>query len=1226
MAEEILLENTEKKEERVWTPMQARAIAERKKTLLVSAGAGSGKTAVLTERILTSILDKNDPVDIQDMLIVTYTRLAAGELRDRIGKEIKDRLEEDPGNTRLEAQLRMLPGARICTIDAFCSELVRQYPERLGLTPAFRVPDSAEAELVAEQLLDGMLSEMYEGRLPEVASPAEIAEACDALTDNGRQADLSVILRMLYSTTRNAYEGVEAIAPLVEEYDPERFVGVERTGLGGYAIERLREMCGHYRSVYRSMLCEMEGLGGAKVQKIRAMLAEDIDFLDRVITACDGSYDELRELIRNRKQPSSVSNTDPSLPPTTHVRAEFKKRLEKMDKDFFFAESGHWRIVYRDLYRILSTLMRVLRHFDRLYRQEKIRIGIADFADLERYAYELLWQDGELTDIARLQRETYRAVYIDEYQDVNSLQDKIFRAITSPSAGFMVGDIKQSIYKFRSAAADIFAAMKREYPEISSSEGSEVATIYMSDNFRCDAGVIDFVNSVFDKIFYHLRKCIEYVPEDRLVSAKYRSRPECEPPYRRPELCLINLAPLNDRNKSLGQGRVNPDKATATLVAEKIAELLESGRLNDGRPIKPEHIAIIIRKARGRAEIYRDALAEKDIPAVLAERTQFFTNPTILLALSLLNSIDNPSKDIYLAALMLSPLYKFTPDELSAMRAEGGFTLYASLLRYVEKHPEFEKGVKFAEDIARYRLLAEGTPTDVLLIRLYHETGLLSLGAREGSKDQLMRLYESARSFEHSSFKGLYNFINYINSITARNNSMDKREAPKAEAEVSIITAHGSKGLEFPVVFFVSPEQGIGGGGGEMPTRFEYVEHFGIGLPTRTEGGLALVRNSTRPIIKEYSRRAEVEEMSRVLYVILTRARERLYIVGTSSKDTEKLLEESAIDREYLSDYSVYELTSPLKMLLASRDIDVIPPAAFVERLPEALSPDCEGETLSLLENGGKLDTGSTQCREYTPLDVEKLKQRFTFEYPREYMTELPEKMAVSVLYPRVLDGLEDDGIEKERAALRFPGLNVLPEFMGGEESDSSAKRGISTHLFMQFFDIESLINNGLEFELHRLEALGFLSAKDVERIFLGELELFIKSDLLALMRGGVRLYRELRFNVKLPAEMFTETEEGRTKYAGEEILVQGVIDCIIEDEDGALHLVDYKTDRLTRAEEKSYELTRKKMNDAHSEQLSYYSEAIYRMFGRRPVTVQVYSTVLGRLVDIDTSVSFDKK
>ncbi len=1211
----------EAKRTREWTPMQARAIAEREKTLLVSAGAGSGKTAVLTERILTSILDKNDPIDIQDMLIVTYTRLAAGELRERIGKEIKNRLMSDPGNTRLDTQLRMLPGARICTIDAFCADLVRQHSERIGLTPSFRVPDNAEVELVAEQLLDGMLGEMYEGRLSEIATADEIAEVCDALTDNGRQSDLSIILRMLYATTRNAYEGVEAIGKLVEEYNPENFSGVEKTKLGGYAMLRLRELCEHYRNVYQSMLLELDNDPTPKALKLVAMLNDDIKYLGRVIDATHKGYDEARELIHNVKLPNSVSNTDPSLPPTTYVRGEFKKKLIAMDKDFFFAESGHWKTVYSDLYRILSTLMRVLRCFDKMYRQEKLRIGICDFADLERYAYELLWDGDRLTDIAELQRECYRAVYIDEYQDVNSLQDRIFRAITQTGCGFMVGDIKQSIYKFRSAAADIFADMKRTYPEIDRSEGSDYATIYMSENFRCDRGIIDFVNEVFDRIFHHLRECIGYVPEDRLVCAKYKSEPDKEPPYLKPELCLINLSSLNERNKEMGLGKVNADRATAVLVAEKIAELIENGRLNDGSPIEPQHIAIIIRKARGRAEIYRDALAEKDIPAVLSERTQFFTDPIILLALSLLNCIDNPSKDIYLAALMLSPLYKFTPDEISLIKAEGGYTLYSSLLRYVDSHPEYERGVKFVEDIAKYRLIAEGSATDVLLMRLYHETGLLSLGAKEGSKDQLMRLYEAARSFEHSSFKGLYNFINYLNSITSRNNSMDKREAPKAEQEVSILTAHGSKGLEFPIVFFVGPEQTTGGGRGEMYTRFEYVEHFGIGMPTRTDGGLALVKNSTRAIIKNYAKRAEIEEMSRVLYVILTRARERLYIVGTSSKDTEELLEESAIEREYLSDFSIYELNSPLRMLLASQNMRVLSSDEFVENLPLELSPDHDLAAALLLEEGEKLDTYPPNCPEYTQSDIEELKKRFAFVYPREHMTQLPEKMAVSVLYPSALDGVDNEETEKESRKLYFPGTGVLPEFLGGEESDSSAKRGISTHLFMQFFDVDALNTYGLDFELSRLRAQGFLSDKDMKRIRREELDLFTKSDLLSLMSGGVRLYREMRFNVRLPATMFTESEEGRAIYEGEEILVQGVIDCIIEDEDGALHLVDYKTDRLTRAQMADPDLAKERMNELHGEQLNYYSEAILRMFGRRPVTVQVYSTVLGRLVDIDASV-----
>ncbi len=1198
-----------------WTKTQLKAIETTDRTLLISAGAGSGKTTVLIERILRSIL-REDPVGVDEMLVVTYTRAAAQELRDRLGEEIKNALKNNPENEFLQRQLYLLPGARICTIDSYCADLVKRNAERVGVSPVFRVPDEAEVELLAENLLDGMFADMYEGRLTEVATPEQISDLCDALTDNGRQKDLSVILRHIYSSTKNADLGVEMITPLVEEYNPERFTSVEDTRLGGYVLRQLREFCTHYQRVFSSVNAELESKEKKKVAKIQNMILADLEFVNSVLLAIDSGYDATRALVYGYKVPNSVSNTDETLPPTTVLRSNYKDRFNYLANKFFFATSEHWKRVYADIYPLLSTLLRVLKKFDELYRREKARLSVCEYSDLERYAYECLYDGEKLSDVAIAEREGLSRVFIDEYQDVNLLQDKIFRAITPDGCGFMVGDIKQSIYRFRSAAADIFANMKRTYPEIDSAKSGENAAIYMSQNFRCDRGVIDYVNEIFDRVFYHLRDSIGYITEDRLICSKYDSSPESEPPYKKPEMCLINMTALNAHYKEMGWGRVKNEEAEALLVAQKINEMIESGK-EGGEVYSPGDFAIIMRKAKNRAEVYKKALDAYGIPSALVEQTAFFNEPVVMLAICLLNVVDNPSKDIYLTGVMLSPLYEFTPDELSFIKAEGGDTLYTSLIRYVKKNPDFTKGVEFVKSIAKYRLLAEGTAADRLLMRLYHETGLLSLGAREGTKEHLLRLYECARTYEHSSFKGLFNFINYLNSISSRNNSLDKREAPKGENEVKIVTVHASKGLQYRVVFFVGIEDSISATSYGSSQRFRYAENFGIGMLTRTEGGLALVKNSTREIIDDYTKRCELEELSRIVYVALTRAKESLYLVGAKA-NLEKELKSLEVEREYLSDYSIYEQVSPLYMLLCSRVWRVYSPSEFLNTLPPALAYEGEEEIEKTVEKSEKIDTGVTAVDEIDLDMVELCKERFTFEYPFSHLTVMPEKTAVSVLSPRMLDELEEGDSGVLSGGFSMPPLGVLPEFMGGTESDASAKRGIATHWFMQFFDIEKLKTNGLESELERLLQMGYITATDIERIRMEELERFICSDLFLLMQGNVKLYREMRFNVNLPCELFANEEEYKEKYRGREILVQGVIDCIIEDEDGTLHLIDYKTDRLSESQIRDIEKARDKLTKAHRTQLRFYSEAILRIFGVRPSTVQVYSTVLGRLVDID--------
>lgn len=1228
---------------KTWNAMQQLAIDTRDKTLLVSAAAGSGKTATLTERIIRSITDVNSPIGIDEMLIVTFTRLAAGELRERIGKAIKAELEKNPNNPHLERQLHLLPSAKICTIDSFCADILRANADRVGISPAFRIPDEAECALIMENILNGMFAEIYAGGMGDVATPEALASLAECLTDTGTESDLATVIAAIRETTVSTLDGADSLLPLVEEYNPNNFTRVEATRFGAYIMSRLRELCEHYEKHLSDAESEIAALGNPSHKNLLDMLAGDLGYV-RKLAAQDG-YTAAREVISNIPLGNAVSNTDKTLPKTTMLHAALKKDLSAIAKKFFLHTEEEWRTAYAGLYREIGTLYRLIKRFDELFLAEKMRRCICEFSDIERYTYECMWQNGERTDVAISQSKLYLQIYIDEYQDVNSLQDAIFEAISTPTNRFMVGDIKQSIYRFRSANPDIFARMKKTFPEISVAGSSPTAAIFMSDNYRCDRGIIDFTNLVFDRIFGIIGDSIGYVKQDRLECSKYKSSPESEPPYLAPEICLIDSSALKKKNAE------NPDWDEKMLapyaVAQKIRELIDSGaKKNDGKPIGAGDIAIIMRTAKGRIGKYKAALDEYGIPAAVADDTRFFLTAEALLALCLLNSIDNPNRDIYLAGLMLSPLYSFTEDEMAFIKRAGGSTLYESLKRFCEDNPSFEKGKAFLEKLSHYRLLSEGTPTDALILRLYHETGLFALAAKNGTKDRLLRLYEYARTFEAGSFNGLYNFISYLNNIIERKNSLDKREAPTDPDAVKIITSHASKGLEFPVVFYVGGEDALGGGGSAK--RFEYAEGFGIGLFLRSPSGVTLVRNATKNVISDYAERAELEEEARILYVTLTRARERLYVVAPAGKKMADFDKEIEYSRDYLDSYSIHSEKSMLRLILASTKRPPMEPSEFLATVPAPLSFDDDMSTIvdnseskNKSEAPVKLDTGEDKAfvaptkdraGEIKVHDLYRegqlkslLDERFAYKYPRLHLTELPEKMSVSVLYPELLDGTDEgvimlDGEDVERrdeANLRFGGLGILPDFMTGREKDSSAKRGIATHLLFQFCDLERLASEGAEAELNHLVAERFISERDARRVRLDEVEAFRHSRLFEDMRNARKLYREFRFNVRLPAEMFAQTDEARKLYRGESVLVQGVIDCLYEDSLGEYHLIDYKTDRLTKAELNDKEAARAKMHKAHSRQLAYYGEAVKRIFGKEPVTREVYSLHLGDTLSV---------
>ena len=1227
---------------RTWTERQTDAMNTRDRTLLVSAAAGSGKTATLTERIIRSILDEDDPININEMLIVTFTKAATGELRDRISGAIKSALAASGADPRLEAQLHLLPSAKISTIDSFCSAILKNNCERVGVDPGYRILDPAEAELLAEGILDGMFAEIYEDRLTEVATAEEIFALADCLTDTRSQGDLAAIIRMFYDTTKDLEEGVGKIRQLVEEYNTEHFTSVEETRLGKYAMSAVRDYAEHHLREIEECLREHIEDGSSGLEKKIRVLEGDRDYLRSVLRA--ERYNELREIVKGRVHPStpSVGSCAPHLRYATALRSALKDDTKAIIANFLDYSEEEWRATYDGLYRMLSVLVRLLEHFHSLFEAEKLRLSALEYSDVTRYTYMCLWQGGERTDVAISESSHYRAVYVDEYQGVNALQHKIFEAISTPTNRFMVGDIKQSIYGFRGADPTIFAKLKTTLPTLGDDGDYPGATIFMSENFRCDRGIIDFVNEIFDRLFLVLRESIGYLPEDRLIFKKPNDG--AEPEYKRAEICLLPY-----RIDKSGLEEETEEDPAPILVAEKIRELLATGTLNDGRPITPGDVAIIMRNAHGKDSKYAAALERLGIPVAISDTESFFMNSDILLVMSILEAIDNPRRDIYLAAAMCSPVFGFNADDLVRITAAGEPTLYDGLLRYARENPDAERERGLLARLSRYRTLSEGMPAHVLINRIYKETGLLALAAKRGGRDELIRFMEHARQYEGSSYNGLYNFLSYVRGIVDRQNSFDKREANLSGDEVKIITAHSSKGLEFPVVFFVGSDQAMKRrGDGE---RLIYDNRFGLAMNLRTPSGLSLVSGPAKPILAHYKLRQRIEEEARVLYVILTRARERLYVVGKARCGYEKYSENISAAHNNLSRHRVYGMASYTDMITFSSGHGFMTPDEFLPKMSDELRellcptpkdedredggfvlPESMPEELAFGEDGSdnvfasvKLPDDGVRVEGYGEEKQEKrlceiLLDRFTYKYPYADYTTLPKKLSVSKLYPEILDPRDEEtvlleGIDGEDE--RITKMGILPRFATASDPTESARRGIATHLLFQFCNLEGLRDMGARAELLRLKEENYLSDEDAERVRIREVEAFRSSNLFSEMLNAVRIWRELRFNTLLPASMLTSDGERRAGLGDARVLVQGVIDCLYEDKNGDLHLVDYKTDRLTREEREDPDLAEKRLRDAHSLQLSYYSEAVLRMFGKRPVTVEVYSLQLGRCVDV---------
>ena len=1202
-------------EKRIFSPDQTSAIETRDRTLLVSAAAGSGKTTTLTERIIRSLLDEKYPESLQNMLIVTFTNASVGDLVKKIKEALEAAVAEHPENKRLENELYLLPSAKIRTIDAFCNEILRSNTDKCGVPPNYRIAESAEIRILSESLLDAMITTAHEdGLAPLGITAKDFEELTEALTDTKSTAALREVFLSLYDKSKNAIDGVGIFYTLANKYITADDFAVEKTEYGKDLMALTRDTLTYISGMMGTLATKLIGGTPTEIKDASVYTAISMS-LARIRTA---TYNEAREDILAFSFPGMPSSkaedkTDAMLKYRTMCTA-LKGDFNDLSDRFYVYTEDMWRELFAKLQKTLTTLARFLELFDKAYVSEKLRREMLEYSDIEKFAYDCLYdRDGKLTEIARSYRSAITSVYIDEYQDVNELQDAIFRALSNGKNRFMVGDIKQSIYVFRSAKPEIFASMKDSFKRLAeSTPEDDGASIFMSENYRCDRGVIDFVNGVFDRMFTAVKDSIGYVSEDRLAFAK-KYKNGVEPPYTPAEIFVIDRP----------EGGSDEKSGSPKFIAKKIRELIDTGTLGDGSPVRASDIAIVLRKRDGIAAL-ADAIEAEGIKADRGIDKSFFMNSYVRLALCLLNAIDNPSKDIYLAGLMCSPIFAFTADEMLRYKKERrDATLYRAILEY-SKENEDEKLSGFLKKLSHWRTLSESLTVYDLISRLYRECGLLTLAAREDSRDNLIVLYNYARKYESSSYKGLYNFITYVNNIVELGESIQEKSDTGMDDSVKIITVHSSKGLEYPIVFFAESHRALQNR--DTKNTVAYSEGYGMAYYLRTEESTVLAQNPVKHIIQEKMKEKFFEEELRVLYVALTRARERLYIVGDLPRANtfEGYVEKARMKGNLLTAYSVRKFGSFLEMMLAVTDNN---PIHFIanesaEAKDEESTSTTEGE-----ECTPQIESVENEAEE-APDPIERneelyriLKERFDFVYPDKFKTDFPEKLSVSRLYPTVLDGADEGDTLDEPKEGEVVRRRRVPEFISGTEADESAERGIATHMILQFCDLENLKTNGGACEIKRLIDADFLSKKRAALVREEEIELFKGSKLFESMRTAKKLYRELRFNTRLDASLFTENEERTEALEGEEILVQGVIDCIIIDEKDDIHLVDYKTDRLSEKELESRALATWKMNEKHSIQLTYYSLAIEKIFGKRPKTVSVYSMPLGDTLPIKVKI-----
>ena len=1249
------------------TPEQEAAVGHRGGALLVSAAAGSGKTKVLVERLLSRIGEGDD---IDEFLVITYTRASAAELRERIYDEILERLADTPASKRLRRQSILCRGASIDTIHGFCTDVLRENSHLAGFPPGFRIADESESGMIKAEVLEDVLEAAY-GKIDDFDGLRQLVDLVSPGRDDKR---LALIILDTHARLQSCPDPKAWAEDQMERLFLYGISDVSETVWGAYLMERARRTV-FYRlremEDFRERIRDFPEFG----EKYGASIEASIDDIRAFLCALDRGWDEAGRcslIDFSRVRPKPVSGYDD----LKAIRLRCKAAMDRC-AEMFSCTSEEYIEDMRAVAPAMIALLHIVSDFDNAYMEEKRRRGAVDFSDLEHLTLALLIdsETGERTGIARAVSRRFKEILVDEYQDVNAVQELIFNAVSQDGGNiFMVGDVKQSIYRFRLADPSIFMGKYERFRDHSesgpgdpvsgisatgsgiSSAGSGISSagsgisdpdfpgragtkILLSKNFRSRSCIIDAVNFIFSRIMSDDFGEMEYTEREYLTPGREDGFGGTV------ELDIIDMS-----GAQAGEDEENPDKTMieARFVAERIKELVCSGYMIPGdqggkREVRYSDIVILLRSMRGKAWQYAAALAEQGIPADMPGVDAFFETVEISAALSLLSVIDNPMQDIPLAATLRGPVYGFSADELAKIRAGSrGTDFYSALVREAETNASC---AAFLEEIESLRVVMPDMPADRFIWHVYNKTGLLGrVSAMRGGgrrRNNLILLAEYARMFEQNGYKGLFSFLTYIRGLEERGAELAGGSNPVPETSVNdavrVMSIHKSKGLEFPVVVLADTSKQFNYKDTQQPVLI----HNKLGLGPKRVDPQRRIEYATisRMSVQNKLTSEMLAEELRVLYVAMTRAREKLIITATL-KDAEKelgklsatgiartsgekippqVLEEAKSVAEWillplLGGESVAEAPEPWQVRIITAQgsaYDVFPVDTGSGARSSELSgtsddgsdgesgpfPRHSGETGDTGDSGETGDTGNSgdadpelHIPNANPTDVEMLRERFSFVYPHRIAVELPSKLTVTGLKDRDYDQeaavlAPESGVKETAPKRSFSPIS--PEYIARESTLTAAERGTALHQAMQYIDFHKCENiEGVGGEIGRLTSMGLLSEKQAASVDTLKITRFLGSDVGKRLLKAEYVRREFRFSLLCPASRY---------YPGggdDKILLQGVIDCFFE-EDGEVCIIDFKTDRIVPGalEEKAV---------FYSPQLAAYSEALERITGKR--------------------------
>ena len=1258
-----------------WTTEQQQVIDLRNRNILVSAAAGSGKTAVLVERIVKIITDKNHPVDIDHLLIVTFTNAAAAEMRERIGNAIEKALDEQPGDEHLLRQLTLIHNAQITTIDSFCLYVVRNHFHEIDLEPNFRIGDEGELKLLREDVLGRVLEQNYE-------EPSEaFSDFVEGYASGRTDAALNEMILQLYEFSRSYPWPEKWLDSFVGIYRIENREELDRAEWLAPLTQNIRFVLKDCEQLLKQALAVTQQDDGPYMYEkaVRSDL-EKYESLSK-LTSFSELSGALSDIKYDRLASSRGFEGDPDkLELVKSLREQAKDVVKKLCRQYFFCSP---EMMIEQLERtepMLEEVVRLTKQFAEEFAAAKRRKNLVDFHDVEHFALQILVDEEteKAKKTAEEFRDTFEEIMIDEYQDSNEVQETLLRSISREERGenniFMVGDVKQSIYRFRLARPELFMKKYDSY----SLEESTTQRIDLHKNFRSRAEVLACTNDIFYKIMARSLGNVEYDAEAALYpGASYPVSADFTP-----EILLA------DSNDELLEDTELTDKKTleAKIVAEEIKHLMKTQPVTDkaAGTLRAAHysdIVILLRSLSGWADSLVEVLNENGIPAHTVSSTGYFSTVEVQTVLSMLRLLDNPRQDIPMAAVLRSPMAGLTDEELAVLRLEdGSVPFHEAVLELAEglyeeggqieisnseedqkqgrnadekteNHIEITahwKLLKFYKKYKQLRQLVPDTPIHELIEIILRETGyghyVAAMPAGNRRTANLNMLLEKAAAYEKTSYKGLFHFVRYIDEL--QKYDVDFGEADMVgenEDVVRIMSIHKSKGLEFPIVIV----SGMGKNFNKQDTRSKMVLHPELGIGLDYMDGKKRIKSPTiakKAIAKQIDLENLGEEL-RVLYVALTRAKEKLILTGTLKDAAEKL--EFYRQQANLSKAA----DRPLSYLTregASGYLDWILPAvlSYGDKYPVRIVEAAElvlNEVENQLEKNEDLTERIEEIEAADTQLVGQLKQRFSQRYPYQVDVLRKNKYSVSELKHRAMrERFEAEQEETVPAFLEEPVTPTIPLFIQREESveqetpNRGALRGTAVHRVMECYDFasEKSVHEQMEAMEKEEKITADMRALVKEQIVAD----FVSSETgrrMALAHRGGALYREKPFvmgfteeelenygfgvgsntdsceNIYEKTDSDQEKEEQKKVRHEEDLtLIQGIIDVFWIEKDGIV-LLDYKTDRVQQAKE---------LIDRYETQLKLYADALERVFAARKLKVKeilIYSFSLEQLITL---------